>query len=345
MEPDVSIIIPVYNADKYLSASMQNVLNQTYHNIEVILIDDGSTDSSGQICDEYAKQDQRIKVLHQENSGVSTARNNGIRNATGKYIMFLDVDDGIDNDLLEDNLSLLLQYDADLLIYCFRYYYPDKEIFSDNILQDSFWGSGEEFFRNRLIEIIDHELLHAPWNKLISRKLLIDNSILFDTRYSIYEDITFSVKLCNAARKIYVNPKAYYTYNIWTQGTLRTKFWDNNFDAASELYRNAIMYCDSFDDNEPQVARFNLLYSGIIINYIKRVCLNKEISAGTKNKILNQICSSEVYRGALKKTVFAGGIVNVVKKNIVRSLILHHRIGLIKFSYAGLSCLKDRRGE
>ena len=118
--PEISIIIPVYNAEKYLGRCIESVLSQTYRDFELILVDDGSSDSSGQICDAYANKDARIHVIHKENGGVSSARNRGIKEALGEYIMFIDSDDSIVEHcfsfLFEERTSM-----PDLTIFSFTY--------------------------------------------------------------------------------------------------------------------------------------------------------------------------------------------------------------------------------
>ena len=116
----VSIIIPVYNAEKTLKKTMDSVFNQTDPEFEIILVDDGSSDSSGTLCDGYSKSDSRVKVKHIENSGVSRARNEGIKVASGNYIMFLDADDVIESNLLEDNYRIIKENAPDVIIFGFR---------------------------------------------------------------------------------------------------------------------------------------------------------------------------------------------------------------------------------
>ena len=114
-EPLISVIIPVYNVEEYLDKCIQSVLNQTYHNLQVVLVDDGSKDKSGEICDKYAKLDPRIQVIHQTNAGVSAARNVGLDTALGDYIAFVDGDDWIYQRMYEHLYGLMLQYEADIV--------------------------------------------------------------------------------------------------------------------------------------------------------------------------------------------------------------------------------------
>ncbi|HEM5271555.1 TPA: glycosyltransferase family 2 protein [Streptococcus suis] len=128
-KPLISIIVPVYNVENYLDECIQTVLAQTYSNWELLLINDGSTDSSGTICDDYAKSDERIRVIHKNNGGLSDARNAGIDNCTGEYITFLDSDDGIREDFLETCLTTAIQHDVDIVIGHFFIWDENQQTF------------------------------------------------------------------------------------------------------------------------------------------------------------------------------------------------------------------------
>ena len=110
----ISVIVPVYNVEKYLTKCVDSIMNQTYKDLEIILVDDGSTDNSGKICDEYVKKDKRFKVIHKKNGGLSDARNVGIKNSTGEYLSFIDSDDYIDNDMIECLYNACIKNNADI---------------------------------------------------------------------------------------------------------------------------------------------------------------------------------------------------------------------------------------
>ena len=138
MDSLISIIVPVYNVELYLNECINSIRNQTYKNLEIILIDDGSTDNSGKICDEYAKIDSRIVVIHKENKGVTSARKVGVEIANGKYIGFVDSDDYIDKEMYKNMLKKILETDADFIdCGCIRFsdsnniYYPKNFYRSD----------------------------------------------------------------------------------------------------------------------------------------------------------------------------------------------------------------------
>lgn len=130
----ISVIVPIYNVEKYLNKCIDSIVNQTYKNLEIILIDDGSTDGSGDICDEYAGRDMRIKVFHQENKGVVAARKVGIKNATGEYIGFVDGDDYIDSNMFAELYHLINKKEADIVSSGWKREYRGSEA----VLYDNF---------------------------------------------------------------------------------------------------------------------------------------------------------------------------------------------------------------
>ena len=134
MDCTVSVIVPVYNSEKYLNRCVDSILNQTYRSIELILVDDGSPDNSGRICDEYAEKDSRVRVIHKANAGVSAARNSGLEVASGDYATFVDSDDYIEPDMYSDMMEKVNQYNCDVVMCDCVKDFPDRsEIYSHNI--------------------------------------------------------------------------------------------------------------------------------------------------------------------------------------------------------------------
>ncbi len=160
----ISIIIPVYNAEKYISRCVDSIISQTCNNWELILINDGSHDSSGAICDEYAARDHRIKAIHRPNGGASSARNAGIDAATGEYICFVDADDFVSPTMLADFLSAP---ESDIVISSIEILYGEK---SHTMIVKPFSGNLDEFFRN--VRNLNPHLLGSPCNKLYKRDLI-----------------------------------------------------------------------------------------------------------------------------------------------------------------------------
>ena len=209
MNKTISIIVPVYNVEKYLHRCVDSVLAQTHQNIEVLLIDDGSQDNSGKICDEYAEKDARVRVFHKENGGVSSARNLGLIEAKGEYIGFVDADDYIDSSMYEILLRNLIVEDAEISV-C-SYYQEDK----DGVFHRH-WDQDEH-----LILIDDKQIkclisnqyyTCSCWDRLYKRELV--NNSAFDETVSLYEDYLFLYHVLKKSHKtVFTSQPLYYYCN------------------------------------------------------------------------------------------------------------------------------------
>lgn len=202
----ISVAIAVYNSEAYLDRTISSVLNQTYKNLEIILVDDGSTDSCPAICDKYAEADDRVKVIHKENGGLFSSRNVGIENATGTYMTFLDGDDWIDTNMYEKLLFALKDTDSDLAVCRYRLVYAEETVdISTNMAAVM---EGQEILEKYLEEDEQYQIQNAAWNKLYKRSLL--EKLRFPNRW--YEDMLFTIQLLNQpVRSVYLD-KAYHNY-------------------------------------------------------------------------------------------------------------------------------------
>jgi glycosyltransferase involved in cell wall biosynthesis len=200
----VSIIIPVYNAAPYLQKCIETVLHQTYSNIEVILINDGSKDNSLEICKEYAAVDNRIKVFDIPNGGVSNARNMGIENATGDYLMFVDADDWLSEDAIEKCCPYMSDYD--IIRFSALAVYPHRT--------RKYKLCKSSSLKKIMGRIISRATIVACWGGLFSRKLFADPAIRFDTSLVLGEDWLMTARLTQRCRTIKMLPDLYgYFYN------------------------------------------------------------------------------------------------------------------------------------
>lgn len=204
----VSIIIPVYNVEKYLIRCLDSVINQSYKNIEIILIDDGSTDASGSICDDFVRRDTRIKAIHKENTGSADSRNKGMKIAKGNYIGFVDSDDWISTDMYEVMINTIKKYKADVVVCNYN---EIAGVDKHNITADS-TSSIIEFRDKELIEEIILEkrntgISYAPWRAMFKREII--KGIGFETgRY--YEDLLFITKAFMKIKQgVYINKRLY----------------------------------------------------------------------------------------------------------------------------------------
>lgn len=324
MKPLVSIVIPIYNGEKYIETCMESMLGQSYENIEIIMVNDGSKDSSSEICDKYAAGDARVKVIHQENKGLSGARNAGIAKATGEYVIFFDVDDTVDKDVIKDNIKLATDNNADVVMFCFWYYNVDTGELKPNPMDRVFVGDAREYFYDYLIPTMDTEVFNAPWNKMIKKSVLEDNNLHFDSRYPIYEDIIFASELFNVVNKIVVNNKMYYKYFVRSSGSLITRFYETFFDSVTQFHTNAMRYCAKYENNESQVRRFNKLYVTLTIMHLKQISCKADLHNDRKYELIKRICDNTQFIEALNNTELPTS-----KKKIMRILIMKKRYGAI----------------
>ena len=197
----ISIIVPVYNAENYIAKCIESLINQTYKNIEIILVDDGSTDKSAIICDEYAKKDSRIFVLHQKNGGVSRARNNGIKIAKGDFIAFVDCDDFVNVDMYEKLLNKQQENDFDIVFCRLNEICDDKiiKVHEDKLqalcdtLDISYFVNQERFSTKNNKVHIKHCVWRGLWRSLYKKELLDD--VKFDETFSMGEDVCLLIEL------------------------------------------------------------------------------------------------------------------------------------------------------
>lgn len=221
MEPLISVIIPVYKAESYMGKCMDSVLNQTYRNLEIILVDDGSPDRSGELCDRYAQEDPRVRVIHKKNGGAADARNHGLDAASGDYIAFIDSDDWVETDMYECLMRELQKNHAKLCV-CGRYDVVNGEKLIGLGPTRNAYLDEKEAFRALLRE---EELDSAPWDKLY------DKSIFEELRFPvgvINEDAAIIHQIiANAGGVCLLNKRACY-YNHHAGSVTKTGFSEKN---------------------------------------------------------------------------------------------------------------------
>ena len=231
-EPTISIIIPVYNTEKYLKKCLDSVITQTYKNLEIICINDGSTDSSLKILKKYAKSDKRIKVINQENKGVSITRNIGIENATGEWITFIDSDDYISPELYQ-SFTEALNNSEPFNIYVFNgVKLAENDNPEDKNLTKFFYMSNWNFHENNLYTFIDCKNPFygnlSVWNKIFNTEFINNNNIRFKEN-SIFEDQLFSIESMIKTDKLYLDNKIFYYYVQHGNSTMHN-LKENGFD-------------------------------------------------------------------------------------------------------------------
>ena len=202
----VSVCMTVYNIESYMRRSIESVLAQTYHDLEIIMVDDGSTDHSGAICDEYAARDERIRVIHKANGGIPSARNACLDAATGEYICWIDGDDAMEPDMIEAMLGAVTEADADMCVCRYR------QVFEDHIIDggtgDTYVYTGRELMDQFLREDERFLIQNAVWNKLYRRELT--ENLRF--REMWYEDMVYTFYLIDRSKRSVYLDTPYYNY-------------------------------------------------------------------------------------------------------------------------------------
>lgn len=285
MDPKISIIVPVYKVEPYIHKCIDSILNQTFKDFELILVDDGSPDRCGEICDEYAKKDNRIVVIHKENKGVSSARNTGIQIAKGEYIAFVDPDDYIDKNMYEKLLLMAKTNNLDITV-C-----QIKTV--NNILGIK---KVTEIYDNEVLnkKSIDDELmpsiLHgkdygtfSSVNKLYKKDIFKKYGVLFDETRDHGEDARLNLTLLSKIDRIGFIKEALYIYQIYERGSLTQKFRENLFYYIKDNLHFGVTLCNKYKVYDAiKLIEENFIINSV--NFLQDISVSKV--ENKKNKIL-----------------------------------------------------------
>ena len=212
LQPLVSIIIPVYGVEQYVDRAIQCIQDQSYENWELFLVDDGTKDRSGDICDEYAKEDGRIRVIHKENGGAPSARNTALPLACGKYVCFFDADDWTESRMLSDMVKAAETTNAQLVVtgyYIDTYYTDTQKFIQEQSVPDVVYASKEEF-HEKAYELFDQNLLYSPWNKLYRLDYIREHDLWFP--HTFWDDIPFVMDYIRDVERVTVLSRPYYHF-------------------------------------------------------------------------------------------------------------------------------------
>lgn len=293
MTDKISVIVPVFNAETTLDRCLQSIISQTYKNLEIILINDGSEDRSLEICYKWGEKDNRIKILNQENSGVSCSRNLGITKSTGKYIAFVDSDDWVDSEMYEKLYSKILQENADT-VFC-RYYNVDE---NGNELEKANDGGLRDFVEKKDYKYLfvkgTNYVIGAIWRCLFKKDLLIE--INFNKEIRIGEDCEFLLRyLAQTKHNVLLDEKLYYYQNSSKKDNYKKYFTQNWYvntlkKLGEETYKD-LCYLNNVNLAQAQKFRIYLGWiSNIIadrsvkIRFVKNKLKNSELTVFNQRK-------------------------------------------------------------
>ncbi|MBO7560616.1 glycosyltransferase [Candidatus Saccharibacteria bacterium] len=272
-KPLISVIVPVYNVEKYLRKCVDSIIGQTYPNLEILLIDDGSTDDSKTIVDEYARDYKQIRAVHQKNGGLSSARNTGIANAQGEWLAFVDSDDYIDARFIEKLYDLAAKNDSDITTCSFEAFTDDNSILKKSPVWPTEVMTGEETvicsFKNKLPAYVCLSLFSA--------KLFADPKMRFPEGKE-FEDIAIRVRLLSQAKKVaFTNEKIYY-YLMRGDAITGKKFSKKRYDDYMYALNEVKDYLiENGTEKERENLNYFLYYSqNTLLNYLAREKSTKE---------------------------------------------------------------------
>ena len=298
----ISVIIPVYNAEKYIKTTLDSILNQTFKDIEIILVNDGSLDESLNICKRYQENDRRIIVLDKKNEGVSIARNTGIEASSGEYILFIDADDWIEPDMCEVLYNEITKYNGDI---CFCNHIKEFDNKSEKIAFNAKNKIVESnhIKKDIILELIEEEdinLKHnresfrSPWGKLFKSSIIKDNKIKFNKDLVIGEDFIFDIEYLINAKKVVMEDKFLYHYRINNESTL-CKYKKEPWNVYKKLLVKLQYFLEKNFKEEEYSNRLNKLKLKYFL-----ICIDNEMSVKNpktilqKKEYISSICEDEI---------------------------------------------------
>lgn len=305
----ISIIIPVYNSATYLNQCIESIINQTYTDWECIIINDGSTDDSANICDIWSQTDSRIHVIHQSNQGVSASRNRGLKKSKGEYIVFVDSDDWVETNYLYDMISSMVENKTDIIVTGTNYIYKNQDV-------KVFKPFEKEIFRlsyeNTSAFIENISLFYGPYSKLLKADIIKKYNITFPENYSLGEDLLFNFHYLSKINNIQYLSVANYNYRILNTGSLTSKYRDNEFDIHYfqwKVQRDLLISKNMWNDISMKylyLRLWGIIYNGLFdkkkpsYSHIYKVLNIKELKMLTRWKD-NFNCSKWIKFGIIHK--------------------------------------------
>ena len=314
----VSIIVPIYNSEKNIKQCIDSIVNQTYNNVEIVLVNDGSKDNSLMICEEYGKKYNNIKVIDKTNNGVSEARNDGIKNSTGDYIVFIDSDDYIDENMVEEIMKYS-QYDYVVFGYYIRTSNNDYEVLPENKKYESL-----ESFSNDFCKLYCNNLINSPCNKLFKKDLITS---FFPKNMSMGEDLIFNLNYLKNCSSIKCLSFPLYNYIISKSESLSNKYNSNAVENSLLLQKSVLDFCNKNFKQYP-IELINNKYLEDCFSNVQKMIFSKKFSRGDCLRQIEQILSYEITHNALKEN----SIENIQYKLFVLALKRKYR-NLIYFCF------------
>lgn len=329
-QPMVSVIVPVYKVEKYLADCIDSILNQTYGDFELILVDDGSPDKCPEICDTYAGKDSRVRVIHQPNGGVSSARNKGIAQAQGTFLMFVDSDDYLNDRMLEEMLSTDAET-FDCIVSGIRYVYENPENNQSFSLMDR-----DVKMPEALSQVYENAVkafaFATPCAKLYARRVILENQVHFDEQYSILEDGMFVYDFFHCCKQCRFLSGVYYFYRHSDDDSLMKHFNENADQALRAYYQKTFWIREYLDENNGKI--LDQIISSQYIDFLLRIYYRSGQDGRGQYALLRR------YAATAPKIGFYENKVQFPKKyEWIRSSLEKNRLPLLHFVLRVKTCI------
>lgn len=341
----VTVVVPIYNVESYLNRCVESIVNQTYKNLEILLIDDGSPDNCPQMCDEWAEKDSRIKVIHKQNEGLGMARNTGIDNAAGEYICFIDSDDYMNENLVQKSMSMITENSCDFVVYgfcdvteneqflCSYIPSPSKQILTGKDVKKLFV---KHTFASEYYNSEKWTLRLSAWNCIYSMNVIKNNNFKFvSEREIISEDVYSLLTLYPHLKKVGIISDMLYYHRVNSQ-SITHKFRKDRIEKLNYLYVKLVELCDDLNYDEETKCLMSNPYLNGIIGALKMIVDEKSLSEKEKKSLYNSTLNSGIFKKAVNK-------VDLKSEKFSRRILL--TLFKLRFKTLSYFLIKHRQGK
>lgn len=304
MKDLVSIIVPVYNTQKYLDRCLESLTNQSYQTIEIILVDDGSTDRSPEICNTWAKKDNRVVVVHKQNAGAGMARNTGLEHASGQYVLFVDSDDYVDRNTIMKCVCDAQKYSVDIVAFGRNEVYTDGRITPKTMSTDRLYYEGETIIVDILPGLFTYSkgIGTSVWGKLYNLELIRNSGIRFRSeREYLSEDACFNLELFSFVSSLKILPEHLYYY-CRNDASLSRSYKSGHQNRNDSFCVEALKICEVHDYPKEISRCIQVRYHMYTISGLKRIA-NSTLSRKEKYTQFHEVFSNKILRGSLTNDI------------------------------------------
>lgn len=298
--PLVTVVVPVYNVEKYLDRCIESIVNQTYKNLEIILVDDGSPDNCPKMCDDWAKKDSRIKVIHKKNAGLGMARNSGIEIAAGQYILFIDSDDYIKLETIAKCVSVFQEKQTDIVCFELCYAFEDGKIVKHPFKTDEFYFSGEKIVEDILPGLFTYErgVGLSACCKMYNFQMIKDNDLKFESEREILsEDAIFNLEVFQHVKSLYLIPETFYFY-YKNEKSLTRSYKEKLQEVNNNFLKRCIMISAENGENNRLINSIRARYHIYAFTGMKQINVC-DFTEKQKKILLYRMFNDETFRASI----------------------------------------------